>query len=136
MKYLVDTNIISEMSKLRPESRVKRWFESIADDDIFISVITLGEIEKGMEGMETGRRRNDLMLWFGQIQERFSNRFLSIDKAVAKEWGRLSSRQSQLSTADGLIAATAVAHDLILSTRNIGHFHFLLRPVVNPFDPA
>jgi predicted nucleic acid-binding protein len=135
LRYLLDTNIISEVRKgARCDPQVASWFAKIADDDIYLSVLVLGEIRKGIERAKAANPRQAAQLeaWLVQLQESFADRILSVDQAVADEWGRMSARRS-VSTVDALLAATARVHCLKLATRNVGDVTDLGADIFNPF---
>jgi predicted nucleic acid-binding protein len=137
MNYLIDTNIISEVRKgAKCDRNVAAWYESIADADIYLSVLVLGEIRKGVERA----RPNDpaqaraLEKWLTDVIKSFAERILPIDQAVADEWGRMSAERP-LSTIDALLAATAKMHGMTLVTRNIADVIDLGTDLLNPFEP-
>ena len=121
MNYLLDTNIISEIGKgSRCNARVADWYDSIDGNEIYLSVLVLGEIRKGLE---RARRRDPsrvraLENWLASIDTSFANRILQIDLAIADEWGRMSAKRS-VSTIDALLAATAKVNGMTLVTRNV-----------------
>jgi len=136
--FLLDTNIISEVRKgERCDRRVADWYASIEDSDLFLSVLVLGEIRRGVELA----RRNDsakadtLGKWLQLVQESFGPRILSVDAPVADEWGRMSATRP-LAVIDGLLAATAKVHGLTLATRNEENVRGLGAGIVNPFKPV
>ena len=118
-RYLLDTNIISETRRLRPDPRVSAFLESVGSADLFLSVLTLGELRKGV----AARRRTDvitadqLAAWVDGIETMFADRVLPVDMAAARLWGELAADRS-LPVVDTLLAATAMSRDLILVTRN------------------
>ncbi len=135
MSYLIDTNIISEVRKAdRCDRRVAAWYATIADEDLFLSTLVLGEIRRGVE---LARPRDPdktaiLETWLGQVEAAFGNRILGVDNAVADQWGRLSAIRP-LPVIDGLLAATAIANGLTLVTRNDRDIAGLGVAVLNPF---
>ena len=136
--FLLDTNVPSEFRSPRPEPRVVRWLDSVDEDSIFISVITLGELRKGCELLAAGKRRADLEQWLEtEVRGWFANRILPITDAIAERWGKLDAKRQRLglplNTADGQIAATALEHDLTLVTRNVEDFKDLGVPILNPW---
>ena len=135
MSYLIDTNIISEVRKgAKCDSRVATWYESIADAEIFLSVLALGEIRKGVERARSSRPAQAQVLerWLETIMESFADRILPVDQGVADNWGRMSATRS-VPTIDGLLAAAAKAHLMTLVTRNIADVADLGVEVLNPF---
>lgn len=120
MSYLIDTNVISELRKgRRTDPAVSAWFAGLAEEEIFLSVLTLGEIRRGIESI---RRRDPkaaaaLDSWLGRISETHRERVLPVDRAIAEEWGR-TSVPDPLPVVDGLLAATAKVNGLTLATRN------------------
>jgi predicted nucleic acid-binding protein len=136
--YLVDTNCISEAVRLRPDPRVMSWLEGADEDLLYLSVLTLGEIRKGVASLPQGRRRASLESWLNlELQARFSGRILSIDEAIADRWGLLAATAKNkgrgLSAIDGLLAATAIQHNLTIVSRNDADFADTQVPVVNPW---
>ena len=135
MIFLVDTNVLSEVRKRqRCNQNVAAWYASVDDGDLYLSVLVLGEIRRGVELL---RRRNPthaaaLQQWLTTVNVDFSDRILPIDRAVADEWGRLSAIRT-IPVADGLLAATANVHGMILATRNEADFAGLGAVVLNPF---
>jgi toxin FitB len=117
--YLLDTNIVSETRKVRPDPRVTKFLESVHGSRLFLSVLTLGELRKGV----AMRRRTDceqadlLAAWVDEIELSYADRLLLVDASAARIWGELSAGRS-LAVVDTLIAATAIAKDLTLVTRN------------------
>jgi len=138
MTFLVDTNVISEWVKPRPDEGVVAWMGDVDEDRVFISVISLAELRHGVERMPSGARRRRLDEWLKEeLPQRFEGRVLLIDRAVAEAWGRIVARRETagrpISTMDGFIAATAEAHSLILVTRNVSDFEFSVKEIVNPW---
>ena len=136
MSYIVDTSIISEVRKgARCDPKVSAWYASIADEELFLSALVLGEIRKGAE---LARRRDPekaavLERWLGQVEAAFGTRVLAVDNAVADQWGRMSAVRP-IPVIDGLLAATAVINRLILVTRNDRQITGLGAAVLNPFE--
>lgn len=137
MKFILDTNILSELRKESPAPQVVRWFTSIADEHKYISAITLGEINRGICKLPEGRKKNDLISWFDKIQQFFQYQTYTIDTDIAIKWGELASfsekNGKKLPALDGLIAATAYIHGAILVTRNIKDFESVPIQVLNPW---
>jgi toxin FitB len=120
--FLLDTNIISELVKPRPEPRLLRWIEEIDENLLYLSVLTLGEIRKGVAALPRSARRTELEAWLeSDFRVRFSRRILSIDESIADRWGSLvgqAQKDRGFPVIDGLLAATAIQHNLTLVTRN------------------
>ena len=122
--FLLDTNVISELVKPAPHHAVVDWVASTDEDLMFLSVLTVGEIRKGIMGLRAGSRRTRLESWLETgLRARFSGRILPVDEAVADRWGtaaaRAAARGRPLPVIDGLLAATAVHHNLTFVTRNV-----------------
>jgi hypothetical protein len=138
VNYLIDTNIISEVRKGdRCDPHVAAWYASIDNADIYLSVLVLGEIRKGVERVRAKdpSRARALEAWLSAVGKSFSDRVLPVDQAVADEWGCMGAKRP-VSTIDALLAATAKVHRLTLVTRNTADVADLGAPVVDPFDPA
>jgi predicted nucleic acid-binding protein len=138
--YLLDTNCVSELVRVKPEPRVVEWMEATDEALLYLSVLTLGEIRKGLAGLTQGRRRTHLETWLGvELQARFAGRILAIDAPVADRWGLLAaqakSRGMLLPIIDGLLAATALHYNLTVVTRNSSDFRNAQVQVLNPWEP-
>jgi predicted nucleic acid-binding protein len=135
--YLLDTNVVSEARKGgRTDVHVAGWLESVDDDHLFLSVLVVGEIRKGIEqarSKDPGKARA-LEGWLAGLVQRYEERVLPITPAVADQWGRLSALRP-LSTVDGLLAATAMVHELTLVTRNVVDIDHTGVTLLNPFQP-
>lgn len=133
--FLLDTVIISELRKAKPDAGVMRWISKQEDDQLHLSVVTLGEIERGIEK----RRKADpafadtLAIWLENLTRLYSDRILPVTPGVARRWGRLSAQLGH-DGADLLIAATALTHGLSVVTRNTSHFGPTGVDVINPFS--
>ena len=141
MSFLLDTNVVSEWVKPRPDSRVVAWLADVDEDRVFLSVVTLGEIRHGIERLPAGRRRERLDEWLREeLPERFESRVLPIDVAVANAWGRIVAQRERtgrsISTIDAFIAATAEVHGLTLVTRNASDFRSSVKTLVDPWSRA
>lgn len=139
MNFLLDTNIVSEWTKPRPDSGVVAWLAEADEDRVFISVVTLAELRHGIERMPVGARRDRLDIWLTeQMVARFEARVLPVDAGTADGWGRIMARGQAkgrpLGTMDGFIAATAEQHDLTLVTRNVSDFDALGIRMINPWS--
>ena len=136
MRCLVDTNVISELRKGERANRgVMTWFEGSVDRDLYLSVLTAGELRRGIE---TIRRRDPraaatLDRWLRSVVRDFAERLLPVDRRVAEEWGRLNAVVTR-PVVDGLLAATAAAHNLVLVTRNIRDMADTGVELLNPFS--
>ena len=136
MKFLLDTNVIAEIRKgVRANANVRTWFAALDPDAIFLSVVTIGEIRKGIENIRRRDAKSARALdrWLERLLRDHGERVLAVDLAVAEKWGRLNV-PDPLPVIDGLLAATATVHDLTLATRNIRDIFRSGVPVVNPFE--
>jgi predicted nucleic acid-binding protein len=138
MDYLVDTNVISEFIKPQPDANVIRWLDAAVPGSLFASVVTFGEIRLGIENLPMGKRRAALEGWLENgLPAWFDTNLLPVTRSVAAQWGRITITAKQrgfsLSTADGLIAATAVEHGLAIATRNVTDFDGCGVTVINPW---
>jgi toxin FitB len=138
MSYLLDTNAISEWVEPRPDPGIIRWFDEVDEDRTYLSVITLGELRKGIDRLARGRRRDRLEQWLtSELPDRFGKRMLPVDVAVADEWGRVLAHAEQAGTAaggiDALIAATGRVHGLQVVTRNVARFRYLGVAAISPW---
>lgn len=135
MSYLLDTNVISELVRPKPARIVLDWFGNIPSEALHISVLTLGEIRKGVEQMSDGVRREKLRLWLEHdLVDWFGTRVLPVDMPVADRWGwLLASVGRPVPSIDSLLAATALHHELRLVTRNQKDFDYPGLQVVNPW---
>jgi predicted nucleic acid-binding protein len=136
--FLLDTNCISELVRPTPDVRVIEWMEATDEGLLFLSVLTLGEIRKGVAGLAQSKRRTRLESWLEvELQTRFSGRIIAIDSAIAERWGTLAWEAKQkgraLAVIDGLIAATALHHDLTVVSRNSRDFAITQARVWNPW---
>ena len=134
--FLLDTNILSELRKEnRCDAGVRQWFEEAASDELFISVLVLGEIRQGIERirLRDAAQARALEKWLRWISAEFADRVLSVDERVADQWGRLGVRQP-VPVLDALLAATAIAHDLTVVSRDEDGFRNTSVRVVNPFS--
>jgi predicted nucleic acid-binding protein len=137
--FLLDTNCVSELVRVKPEPRVVEWMEATDEELLYLSVLTLGEIRKGLAGLAQGKRRTHLETWLEvELQTRFSGRILPIDEQVADRWGVLSAqakiRGVSLPIIDGLLAATAVHYNLTVVSRNASDFPDGQVLVLNPWE--
>jgi predicted nucleic acid-binding protein len=136
--YLLDTNCISEVVRPRPEPRVMSWLGAVDEALLFLSVLTLGEIRKGVASLAQSRRRTLLESWLNkELRARFSGRILTVDSAIADRWGLLAATARKngrsLSTIDGLLAASAIHHNLTMVSRNENDFAGMEVQVLNPW---
>lgn len=137
MNYLLDTNIISELVKKTPNKSVLKWIDSIDNEALYLSVISLGEIRNGIIGIQNLVRQEKISNWLEtELPEYFEERILNIDSKIADMWGRLQCKKKGyiLPAIDGLIAATAQVHKLTLATRNTKDFMYTSIDVINPWD--
>jgi len=138
MNFLLDTNAISEWVRPRPDPGIAAWLDEVDEDRTYLSVITLGELRKGVERLAGGRRRDRLDEWLtSELPDRFGDRTLPVDAAIADQWGRVLARADAAGTPvggiDALIAATAIEHGLQVVTRNAGHFRHTGVDVISPW---
>ncbi|TZG32415.1 type II toxin-antitoxin system VapC family toxin [Agrobacterium sp. B1(2019)] len=138
MRLLLDTNVLSEVTKPRPDERVLKWLHELDEDRAFISIVSIAEIRRGVALMDSGRKRDALKEWLTyDLPQRFEHRTIPVDGPVAFAWGDLMALAKRngrgLASMDGLIAATAVAHDLTLATRNTKDFEGLGIDIVDPW---
>jgi toxin FitB len=138
VSFLLDTNVVSEWVKSRPDRSVVAWLAAVDEDQVFISVVTLAELRYGLERMTAGSRRNRIAQWLqDDLPPRFDGRILSIDHIVADVWGKVVARSEAagrpIGAMDAFIAATAEAHGLILVTRNVSDFEASIKAIINPW---
>jgi predicted nucleic acid-binding protein len=135
--FLLDTNVVSELRKPRPDPNVVSWTSGLAPGSAFVSVVTIGEIARGV----AHRRRDNpphadaLHAWLDRLLAEYGDRVLPIDAPIAKRWGLLVDAHPELAV-DMLLAATALEHDLTVATRNEDHIRRSGAAVVNPFRPS
>lgn len=140
IRFLLDTNVVSEPTKPRPDARVTAWMDQWPPEHLALSVITFGEIQEGIGKLDAGAKRAALTRWIEQeLPERFGARVLPVDVLVAREWGRIAAEGRRtgrtLPDADGLLLATAAFYELELVTRNERNFRDRGVLIHNPWKP-
>ncbi len=139
MKYLLDTCVLSELVTKQPNVKVVDFVDSLDPDDVYLSVITIGEIVKGIEKLPNSRRKQELHTWLKEdLLSRFQGKIIPIDEDVIVGWGFLAARAEAaggpMPAIDSLIAATAQANNLTLVTRNVEDFNASGVEIVNPWE--
>ena len=134
MSYLLDTNVLSELRKSKGDTRVKTWFEKVEGNDLFLSVLVVGEIRQGIERLKPRdpKQAQVYELWLTTLKRDYRERVLTVGRDVAETWGRLNAVRT-LPVIDGLLAATALVHDLTLVTRNVTDVAQTGVSLLNPF---
>jgi predicted nucleic acid-binding protein len=135
LSYLIDTNVLSELRRRDPDAKVVRWMSERPASTLYLSVLTLGELRKGIEGLPEGERKRRLLDWLEvELPAFFAGRILPVDATVADRWGRLVAQAGRpLPAIDSLLAATALTHGLTLITRNLKDFQHPDLPVLDPW---
>jgi predicted nucleic acid-binding protein len=135
MSYLLDTNVLSELARPNPAPQVSRWFASVPNDVLYISVLSMGEIRRGVERLPPSKRKEQLRLWLERdLLTWLGPRLLAIDPATADTWGRLQASTARtLPAIDSLLAATALHHHLRIVTRNTKDFELDGIETINPW---
>lgn len=138
MRLLLDTNVLSEVTKPRPAEGVLKWLHGLDEDRTFISIVSIAEIRRGVALMDPGRKRDALDEWLTHdLPQRFENRIVPVEASVALAWGDLMALAKRsgrgLASMDGLIAATAVAHQLTLATRSTKDFEGFGIDIIDPW---
>ncbi|MDP9314623.1 MAG: type II toxin-antitoxin system VapC family toxin [Chloroflexota bacterium] len=139
MKYLLDTNVISELVAKRPNPRVIQWIDTLDPNSVYLSVITIGELRKGIEKLPDSKRKDILRMWLNDdLLIRFSGRILVLDIPVILTWGEMMGQLEQvgqpLPALDSLIAALALQHRCTLATRNTDDFRATGISLINPWQ--
>ena len=137
--FLLDTNLISEVVRPKPDHRVLEWLDAMDESLLYLSVLTLGEIRKGVAGLVPGKRQTQLESWLETgLRPRFSGRILPVTDGIAERWGRLAAQAKRngqmISVIDGLLAATAMHHNLTVVSRNPRDFSVTHVPALNPWN--
>ncbi len=132
--YLLDTNVVSELRRPKPHKGVLNWIAKVPADQLFMSSVTVGEIQAGIEitREQDTDKAEELEAWLGKVLTSYN--VLSMDAATFREWARLKHRQSDTLIEDAMIAATALMHKLTIVTRNVNDFAQLGVKIVNPFE--
>ena len=132
-KYLLDTNVVSELRKMRPHGAVVAWFSAQADEQLFVSAVTMGELQVGIERarIQDPSKASEIERWADQVVA--SYQILPMDTLCFREWGRLRDRKPEGLLEDAMIAATARVHHLTVATRNERDFEQLDVRIFNPF---
>lgn len=137
MKFLMDTNVVSELRRRVPDRAVLAWFARVAQEDLYLSVLTLGELRQGIEAL---RRKDPVTAssidsWRAELVEAFGDRIVTITAEIADRWGRLNV-PDRVPTVDGLLAATVLEYNWTLVTRNVADVTRTGARIFNPFEPA
>jgi predicted nucleic acid-binding protein len=138
MKYLVDTCVISELTKPQPNSHVLTWLQATPSEDLFLSLIDIGEIKKGIYKLPASSKKQALLLWQSSLLSDYQHRILPVDLAVMESWSAIVASAEKIgqpvASIDGLIAATAYTHHLTLVTRNERDFSACNITIINPWS--
>jgi toxin FitB len=134
--YLLDTNVVSELRKLKPHQGVVAWIQAASEDSLYISAVTIGEIQAGIEitRRQDAEKASEIGVWLDSVAESYS--VLSADAAIFRRWAQLMDRRSDHHLEDALIAATALVRGLTVVTRNVDDFEPFGVPLINPFVSA
>jgi tRNA(fMet)-specific endonuclease VapC len=138
MNFLLDTCVLSEALSKKPDSKVLGFVDALDPDDVYLSVITIGELFKGIEKLPPSRRKNELREWFNdELLVRYEGKIFPLDTQTLMAWGtliaRLESGGYTMPAVDSLIAATAITYELVLVTRNVGDFEKSGIEIINPW---
>ena len=139
MNYLLDTCVLSEFTRRMPDEKVVRWVDGIDEEKLYLSAITIGEIQRGIQRLPESHRKTELLAWMNNgLVERFGGRILPLDAQTMLLWGTLTARLEKsgqpMGVMDALIAATAFQNNLILVTRNVADFIPCGAQVINPWE--
>jgi toxin FitB len=139
MKYLLDTYVLSEFTRRQPEQKVSEWLGQIPEEKLYLSVITIGEVQHGIERLPSSQRKTELLLWLNNaLIERFEGHILPLDTATMLLRGTLTAQMERAGgptgSMDGLMVATALRHQLIIATRNTSDFLPFGVQVINPWE--
>jgi predicted nucleic acid-binding protein len=140
VKALLDTCVVTELGKANGNPLVKSVVAEIATSNLYLSVLTVGEIAKGIASLKPSRKKSSLGTWLARVENRYADRVLSIDVETARIWGELTARAQKsgviIPGTDGLVAATAIRHGLHVLTRNVRHFEASGALVLNPWEDS
>ena len=139
MNYLLDTCVLSEFTRRKPEQKVIHWVDSIDEDKLFLSVITIGEIQHGIVRLPESHRKTDLLVWLNnELIKRFDQRIIPLDTPMMLLWGNLTAQMEStgqpMAVMDSLIIATALQNNLIVATRNVSDFRPCGVQVIDPWE--
>jgi toxin FitB len=138
MKVLLDACVLSELRRSDGDSRVRKAVEDLPDSDLYVSVLSVGEIIKGISLLPLGKKKHNLQQWIQGLEQRYGDRILPIDSDTGRIWGEITARARAqgvtLPAVDGLIAATALRHGLHLMTRNTSDFAATGVLLINPWE--
>lgn len=139
MNYLLDTCVLSEFTRRQPDKGVVEWLDSIEEDKLFISAITIGEIQRGIERMPDSHRKIELLVWMNNgLLQRFNGRMIAIDAPTMLLWGslmaRLEAAGQPMGVMDSLIVSSALQNNLVVATRNVADFKTTGVQVINPWE--
>lgn len=134
--YLLDTNVVSELRRPRPHTAVLDWMSNVSADRLFVSAVTVGEIQAGIEitREQDPTKADEIERWLDQVVASYG--VLAMDAAAFREWARLKHRKSATLVEDAMIAAIALVNDLTVATRNVADFRALGLDVINPFGQS
>jgi len=138
MSYLLDTNVVSESEQAKPNASVMEWLSARDESDVYLSALTVGEIRRGIEMLETGKKKTHLRNWLEGIRVTFAGHILPITELTFAVWGAMFAAFEKQGLRrpifDSLLEATAIEHDLILVTRNVKNFGSSSVTIFNPWD--
>jgi len=140
VRILLDTCVISEIQRPKGNAGVRQRVEDTPSKDLFLSVLTVGELVKGISALDAGQRKNGLGRWLLSLEHEYADRILPVDVETTRIWGELTATAQKhgktISVPDGLIAATAIRHGLHVMTRNVSDFQETGAMLINPWEQA
>ena len=138
MSYLLDTNVVSETERKQPDSHVLKWLDRVDSGNVYLSVLTIGEIKKGFSKLVSGKRKAHIQNWLEDVRKHFGGRILPLTEQTFLVWGKMMAEFEQKGIVrpalDSLLEATALEHDLILVTRNVRNFQHSSVTILNPWE--
>jgi len=138
LNYLLDTCVVSEMIKPNPNQKVIQWIEEKDEKTLFLSVLTIGELWKGISKLPESKKKDEILLWMKKdLRQRFKKRILKLTEETAKVWGEIqgkAEKEKKLPAIDSLLAATAIFHSMILVTRNVPNTEIETLSIINPWE--